>query len=241
MPVSQILDIIRVAAALSVLAYASISDLKTRRVNNYAWVALAAVGVIALFVQIAFREADWFYLMFTPLLVIVIYFLYRFRLIYGGADAKALIALAITFPFWPSVPLGAFPLWRSFFPFAYVILANSVLMLSLLPLLFLAYNLVNLRGKVEFPHCLLGFKIPTATARGRFLWPLEKLDDGKRRYVSSLRTKLGLDETAVEFAAAGIERIWVTPKIPFIVVLNIGLIVSLFCGDIISKIISLLV
>ena len=42
--------------------------------------------------------ANLHYLIFIPVMIALIYILFQLRLIFGGADAKALIALAILVP-----------------------------------------------------------------------------------------------------------------------------------------------
>jgi hypothetical protein len=68
-------------------------------------------------------------------------------------------------------------------------------------------------------------------AREKFVWPLEKIVDGKQKFVY-MPKDFDADEELKEFERAGIKEIWVTPKIPFMIPLLIGFIISFILGDI---------
>lgn len=71
-----------------------------------------------------------------------------------------------------------------------------------------------------------------AKAKEAFVWGMEKVVDGKRK-------KTILPQKDVDFARFGNEKIWVTPRVPFLIPLTIGYVLSFFLGDILYKIISL--
>ena len=68
-------------------------------------------------------------------------------------------------------------------------------------------------------------------AKNSFVWPLEKIVDGKRklRYTSHISDPI--DDWEM-FEHHGIDKIWVTPKIPFMIPLLIGFISAFLIGDI---------
>ncbi len=68
-------------------------------------------------------------------------------------------------------------------------------------------------------------------AREKFVWPLEKIIDGKRKFVYTPKD-FDVDEELNEFEKNGITDIWVTPKIPFMIPLLVGFIVAFILGDI---------
>ncbi len=73
------------------------------------------------------------------------------------------------------------------------------------------------------------------TAREKFVWPLEKLVDGKRKFVH-MPKNFDADEEFDAFQKHGINRIWVTPKIPFMIPLLVGYICAFTLGDILYTI-----
>ena len=151
----------------------------------------------------------------------------------GGADVKALMSLAILVPFEPRIFI--FPIWGSIMPFTWIILSNSVFIYLVIPISLFFYNLY--KRNFEFPNCFLGYKIDLYIARKRFVWPLEKIVDGKRK-ISYLSMNKDIEVIYKKFEAEGISNIWVTPKIPFMIPLLIGFIVSFFVGDILFMIMS---
>ena len=72
-------------------------------------------------------------------------------------------------------------------------------------------------------------------AKQTFVWPLEKIKDGKRK-LSFMPKDLDIDEELKIFEMKGIKEIWVTPKIPFMLPLLAGFLASFFLGDILSHI-----
>jgi hypothetical protein len=73
-------------------------------------------------------------------------------------------------------------------------------------------------------------------AKEKFVWPLEKIVDGKRK-LSLMPDDYDADEKIEAFEKQGIKEIWITPKIPFMIPLLAGFLTSFFLGDIISAII----
>jgi len=165
----------------------------------------------------------------------LMYLFFQMRLLFGGADAKALMALAILVPIQPLI--GAFPLWISFLPGSWIIFANATILFLLIPLSLLIYNL----GKrtLKFPHSLLGYVISVKKAKQKFVWPLEKIKDGKRKLMY-MPKNFDINEELAEFEKLGITEIWVTPKIPFMIPLLAGFLTSFILGDILLQIVRLI-
>ena len=228
-----LLDIIRLAIGTIILLYASISDLKTRKASNMLWIIMGSVGVILLVIQyFTIGIENPLYLVFVPFMIALMYILFHVKLIFGGADAKALMALAILVPLKPAIL--NYPIWESYMPFPWIIFANSVILFLFIPLSLLIYNIT--KRNVTFPHCLIGYKMSIEKAKEKFVWPLEKIVDGKRK-LSLMPDDYDADEKIEAFEKQGIKEIWITPKIPFMIPLLAGFLTSFFLGDIISAII----
>lgn len=231
---ATILSVIRLITGAGILAYASYTDIKTRRAANYLWVIMGAIGAILLVVQyltIGF-ENIW-YLVFIPIMILLMYAFFQMRLLFGGADAKALMAIAILLPIQPSI--GTFPIWTSFWPGSWTIFCNAVILFLIIPISLLIYNLV--KRNIQFPYALLGYKMSVEKAKQTFVWPLERIKDGKRK-LSYMPKEFDADEELKAFENQGITEIWVTPKIPFMIPLLVGFIVAFFPGDLLMQLIK---
>ena len=77
-------------------------------------------------------------------------------------------------------------------------------------------------------------------AREKFVWPLEKIQDGETKLV--IRPKeFDTNEEYDDFEKRGITEIWVTPKIPFMIPLLLGFICTFIFGDILYTIMRLFI
>ena len=228
-----LLDLVRLIVGITILGYASYTDIKTRRAANILWIIMGVIGVILILIQFfTTRFTNIYYLIFIPIMIALMYGLFQLRLIFGGADAKALMALAILLPVQPLIE--QFPLWgRSIMPGSWTIFSNSVAIFLVIPLSLLLYNLI--KRNVEFPYCFLGYKMSVEKAKQTFVWPLETIQDGKRKF-AYMPKDYDADDELIEFEKQGITEIWVTPKIPFMIPLFVGYIVTFILGDILFSI-----
>jgi preflagellin peptidase FlaK len=233
-----VLNLIRLITGAILLTYASYTDVKTRRAANKLWIIMAIIGAVLLLIQ--YLDGGFpniWYLVFIPIMIALMYLFFQMRLLFGGADAKALMALAILVPIQPTMLGEQLPLWESFMPGSWIIFANATILFLLIPLSLLVYNIG--KRNVKFPHSLLGYVITVEKAKQKFVWPLEKIKDGKRRLMY-MPKNFDIDEELAEFEKQGITEIWVTPKIPFMIPLLIGFLVSFFLGDLLLQLVRVL-
>lgn len=233
-----VLNLIRLITGAILLTYASYTDVKTRRAANRLWIIMAIIGAVLLLIQ--YLDGGFpniWYLVFIPIMIALMYLFFQMRLLFGGADAKALMALAILVPIQPTMLGEQLPLWKSFMPGSWIIFANATILFLLIPLSLLVYNIG--KRNVKFPHSLLGYVITVEKAKQKFVWPLEKIKDGKRRLMY-MPKNFDIDEELAEFEKQGITEIWVTPKIPFMIPLLIGFLVSFFLGDLLLQLVRVL-
>jgi len=228
-----LLDVVRLMVGIIILTYASISDIKTRRASNLLWIIMGTIGGILLIVQyITIGFENILQLIFIPIMIALMYVLFQLRLLFGGADAKAVMALAILVPIQPTIQ--GFPLWgNSFMPYSWVIFSNALILFLFIPLSLLIYNIF--KKDIEFPHCILGYKMKIERAKKSFVWPLEKIKDGKRKF-SYIPKNNNVDNQLKTFEKEGFKEIWVTPKVPFMIPLLASFLVSFFLGDILTHI-----
>jgi preflagellin peptidase FlaK len=196
-----------------------------------------ALGFAILGGMIYLFNSDLYFwkLMIVPIMFLIFILLYQFDIIKGGADAKALIALAILFPLYPlidTLPLIHLPYDAAQFvlPFPLLILFNAAVLTIAVPVFLLFYNLTM--KDVRFPAMLFGYKLPVAEAKNKFVWPMERIENGALKF--SVFPK-GSEFTAEEFdqlTAAGLKEIWVTPKIPFLIPIAASLLFSVIIGNV---------
>jgi preflagellin peptidase FlaK len=237
---ATILDIIRLITGTVLLTYASYTDIKTRRAANILWVIMASIGAILIIIQFLYVKDGFpniWYLAFIPIMIGLMYLFFQMRLLFGGADAKALMALAILVPIQPII--WSFPFLRLDFslPGSWIIFANAIILFLFIPISLILYNLI--KRNIKFPHSLLGYVITIEKAKQTFVWPMEKIKDGKRKLVY-MPKNFDVDEELAEFEKLGIKEIWVTPKIPFMIPLLAGFLAAFFLGDILLQIVRVL-
>ena len=232
----MMLDVIRLVIGISILSYASYTDIKTRRASNILWIIMGVIGAILLIIQyftIGFE--NMYYLLFIPIMIGLVYVLFQLRLIFGGADAKALMAIAILVPIEPAI--GQIPIWKGgIMPFSWSIFANSLVVFVLIPISLLIYNIT--KKNIQFPYAFIGYKMSVQKAKEKFIWPLEKIVNGNRKFIF-MPKDFDAEEELAEFEKNNITEIWVTPKIPFMIPLLFGFILAFIFGDILFYLLGL--
>jgi preflagellin peptidase FlaK len=181
----------------------------------------------------------WEDMLFWQLLDILIMFgllilLYQIDVIKGGADAKALIALSLMFPLYPMV--GVFPLIpipnelsMLLFPFSLLVLFNAAILSLIIPLGLLLYNLIH--RDIKFPAMLLGYRTDIDQAKKKFVWPMQRVENNGLKFVYFPKEDEENEKILQNLAAFGARRIWVTPKIPFLLFITAGLVMSAIVGN----------
>lgn len=295
-----IADILRLLV-VPVFAYAAWTDQRTRRVKNSVWTVVAAIGVLALTVDLwtilsspgsqlapfAIRTGV------SVVLMTALGFGFWMFGAFGGADAKAMMALSVAYPVFPTYQLlgTVFPTHTTpFGVFSFTILTNTVLVVMLYPVSLFVRNLVagnhtlslmpvamsvpvdeildvhgqlleDSRGRVrgadvDVLRMYLRWRDTTLDElrnhpeRFRYSvpWEPDKISDGRVMADGGIQDEWGVDrfmedvDTTYGSSAADIrcalthlseaDRVWVSPGIPFIVPMFIGLLVSIIVGDV---------
>jgi preflagellin peptidase FlaK len=204
---------------------------------------IACIAVIYQFYSLS-GQTLFYELLTIPLLIVVFYIFFQLKVLHGGADAKAMMAIAILMPFYPhffNLPLIQFGSERVgeamelFFPFAFLVLMNSVLFVVWVFLAFILYNAS--KKDFGFPEMLLGYRMDIEDVENKHVWAMERIVDGERVLV--LFPKKTDKESLKKLKGMDIKRIWVTPKIPFIVFITTGFIISVFLGNLFAALIGL--
>jgi preflagellin peptidase FlaK len=257
----QALEALRIFICLGFLAYASWSDYKTREISNNVWVAFGPIALILTLAQILFfpsisiggnisQSLAYYGLSFsiTSIFSIILFYVGA----YGGADAKALMCIALAMPFPPDLanPLSGFV--SLFFPIT--VFSNGVIIAVFSVFYALGRNLLwrfkeNRRffegyENVSIGHKILtllcGYKVSIKKLKESFLYPLEDFrinQQGKKRRYLLLFPKDEDRDNIIERVAKAVDKgeikspVWATPGLPMLIFITLGFILALIVGD----------
>ena len=257
----EVFDGARVFLCLAFFIYASWSDLKKREVSNRVWAVLAPLAFSLTFYQYFTFTREMlqiyaFSFVITSALSIILFYAGAF----GGADAKALICLSLALPY----PVHLFqPLGFVSPLFPITVFCNAVLLAALTVFYAIARNLLwkYRTGKKLFEGfegeamgrkiltVLCGYKINiTELERKKHFYLLEDVltaetGETERRLLvfPSDEKREKIFERILEASRGGRlgSAVWITPGLPLLVFITVGLIIALTLGDIIGVMLSL--
>jgi Flp pilus assembly protein protease CpaA len=206
---------------------------------------LIEVGLYALM----FGSATWAFFFLAPGpndqfyaalgAVIMARLLFEAHLLYGGADAKALMAIGLVLPLAPApwVPLTgpSSPLLENI-PFAFTVLVDASLATLVVPLAIAVGNLY--RGDRELRGLFHTYSLPTEELPRRFVWLKDpepsEAEDAETTEEDEARRRA----QAQELLQRGIRRVRVTPQLPFLVALLAGTLLSLAVGNLLFALVA---
>jgi len=170
--------------------------------------------------------------------------LFEAGILFGGADAKAVMVAGVLVPFFP-VPLGAVPRGilpiTSVLPFAVDLLMDAALLSVVIPIALAVRNVCRgeFRGRDGFTTYLL----PVEELATKFVWVRDERCPIDREEEAAIETSEGdrqwREKIAAELRARGITRVRVGPQIPFVVLLLAGAVAALLFGNLIFDLITL--
>ncbi len=167
------------------------------------------------------------------LMILIVRVLHKTKIIRGRADARALMTVAILQPLYPSF-LG-FPIFKPpyihiveiTFPFMFLVLLYSAIA-SLFYLLFILIRNIA-RGDRGFPEMFIGYRIPIEEVDKQHVWLMERVVNGE--HVLYVHPRDHTPEDLEKLKEIGRNKVWVQPKIPFIVYITAGLIMAYLIGN----------
>jgi len=253
---NELLDGARVLLSLSFLFFASWSDWKKREVSDKVWLVMAPLAFALTTIQYSLFSPQLFQFYALSFAVTSAFSVALFYAgAFGGADAKALMCLALALPLYPSYLLWSSIMFMSpLFPIT--VFSNGVLLAAFTVVYAVVRNLVwKLRTGGKFFEgfenestwrkalvFLTGYKVKaTALEHGHF-YPLEDIDITKIGENEKRLLVLPRDEKAegvVEkiLSATREERlpneVWATPGLPLLIFITVGFIVALTFGDLV--------
>jgi preflagellin peptidase FlaK len=218
-----VLDQIRIVLAIAMLGIATASDIKKREINDIIWVVFGAIG--AILIPFAPNLNDELLKIGISMIVAPIaLIIWRFGL-FGGADAFALIALAVLAPNLTLVGGTTTP---------FTVLTNAVI-LSVVPMFINATrNAIRIARKIDIfegfnetrGRKILAMFIGYRAANPKFGFSIEQ-KNGKYK-------KLNLSMQHAEHAAFCEKKdTWITPGVPYMIFIFAGFVIQLVYGDVI--------
>ncbi len=189
--------------------------------------------------------ALWWRTLSVLFVIIIIDLAWRLRLLHGGADAKALMWVALLIPDWTTVPLSLSQATST----AYVALPPSLSLLMwgglsflVIPFILLARNL--LAGHVQSIGDLRlawhASKIERNEVLNKHVWLLTTLIDlpdgttgahHRNRAPRTTPTRAALEASVQSLEEAGIDQVWVSSKLPLLVFLFPAILPLVLLGD----------
>ncbi len=161
--------------------------------------------------------------------------LFEGGVLYGGADAKALMIAGIMLPISTitlfAVPASVAPV-LSLYPFSVTVLMNGALLTLAVPITIALLNVR--RHEFHFPKGFLGYTIGVEDLPHRWVWLRDPTFGGvpdAAEAATSAEDQAFRERTATELKAQGVSRLWVTPQIPFLVILAAGVGAALIAGN----------
>lgn len=174
-------DLLRLLA-LPAFAWVALEDIRTRRVPQWVWMPLVGLALVALAWEgrraAAAGNPVWAVEFLVPAavsigIVVPIAYLFWWLGLFGGADGKALLVIAVLFPTVPAYTVGATTVPLVVPPtgaFAFTILVNAVLVGVVVPIALAATN--ALRGQFG-RRMFVAYPIPVEQTVQKPGWLLE--------------------------------------------------------------------
>lgn len=247
-------------ASGAVIGRPSLADIKAGSRLDLAAVAVYAVALVGLvwgaqrhgqvepldlvLWDVAGAQALWWELIGVTLVLLIVDLAWRLRLLHGGADAKALMWVAMLVPTWGALtwiqPGDAAVLAL---PPALSILLWGGLAFLLIPPWNMVRNFVrgDLKQAADLRHAFHAERMPLEAVKGAHVWMLSTVEvglDGSERVVHRVRAPRrtpsaeAVDEAIAALSELGVARVWVTRKVPLLVVLWPACVLALLLGDV---------
>jgi len=214
---------IGIVLALTMLIVGSIIDIWKREIHDYYWIGFGSVGFLLLLIDpdlISNLLTIGFALIIAPFVILM----WRIGF-FGGADAFALIALAVIAPMATISENAVTP---------FTTLSNAAILFVFPFLINVMRNVVSqIKGENIFDEfdesagkklaaILIGYRAKTP----KFGFAIEKTKNGKKKF--DLVTHHAENQ---EFCTK--PNTWITPGVPYLLLITGGFVIQLFYGDII--------
>ena len=247
------LDMIGLVVSFTFLIYSSWSDIVSREVSDRVWMIFFPVGLTLTTIRLVAQSGSWLPILLSVAVTVAISLALPFLGLWGGADGKGFICLALMNPVIPALGGSLFHIVDPLFPL--VVFCNAYIA-SLFAVLYpIQRNLRARRRKrlfkglehESFLHkaaaLLTGYQVQIDDLESKpYLFPLESIhlqeSTVRRRFEFNLRIDSDRSKELAEIkraADSGLLEggIWVSPGLPFLVFVTLGLAISVLFGDVV--------
>jgi preflagellin peptidase FlaK len=251
------LDLIGLVSSFAFLSFSSWKDVRTREVTDRVWLLFYPVGLVLLATRFFTQTDPWLPTVLSVAGALAIAIVWPYLGLWGGADSKAFLCLAIMNPLIPSLDARMPHIVDPFFPLvvfcnAYVASLASMLYAVLRNLrtrpLHTLFDGLQGEGRLrKLAAFLTGYRIPVDELESKsFLFPLETVRQGST-FTRHFKFELNVDsDPQKEFTQIIAARdsgllhgtVWVSPGLPFLLFMTAGLALTLTVGDMIWYVVS---
>jgi len=251
-----IIDSIAIIASIALLTYASWNDYISREVPDIVWIIFAPTGIILTFLRLYVEKDLILISLFSVAIIAIISLIAFYTGMFGGADAKALICIALAMPVYPifltkfvqpmfplSVMVNSFLI--ASFVSVYAVLRNVYWLVSKKEKLFYELESESLGKKIL--AFISGFKISIDEYKtDKHLHLIEKIESKngtKERHLEILFILENHGEDLNDYVPKeylnmnSSRNVWVTSLIPMIIFITLGYLATLIIGDTVLNII----
>jgi preflagellin peptidase FlaK len=237
------LDVIRTGVAVAMLSYGSVRDLRTREVHDVLWVAGGGAGLVLDAYELLLGTLTVRHLVYSVGFMAGAMIVLGYLRLLGGADLLAFMALSIIHP---RAPVYLYGLWGWAPPFyQFTLISNTAIAGIAAPLVTLARNLGAASGGADLFErhgdlsatrkaalMFTAVNLRLSEVRGPpYQYPLEEAGGSIR-----LRPDIWDDEKAAEtfrlLGERGVERVWVSATLPYLMLITAGYVLSVALGDV---------
>jgi len=251
----QVVDLAAIIVTIFFFGLGSYFDLKTREVDDWVWLVYGPIGLALTVVRLLIEPSTLILTVVSIAVTAVVSFgLFYFGL-FGGADCKAIICLGLTLPLPPSSFQPVLGYLHPVFPVVVVVtgfvcsaaiavwygLRNFAAYFSRREDMFEGLQREGAWRKAM--ACILGYRAEVSKLRSTFyLYPMEEVLQSAEGPHRALKLYMDAEtdrepvvsEFSKSLAKMGYEgKVWVTPGIPMLLFILIGLGLALVLGDIV--------
>ena len=254
------LDVIGLAASFTFLIYSSWSDIVSREVSDRLWIVFYPVGLVLTAIRLVAQVGSWQQILLSIAITVAISLMLPYLGLWGGADGKGFICLALMNPVIPALGGNLVHIVDPLFP---VVVFSNAYVASLCAVLYpIQRNLRMHRARTLYEGLehesllrkatafLTGYRVRVDELESKpYLFLLESihLQESKveRSYKFNFRVDLDYSKQLAEIKRAaelGLlpTGVWASPGLPFLVFVTLGLGISLLFGDVIWYFVSTL-
>jgi preflagellin peptidase FlaK len=254
MDVLAILQLLAIAVTMFFFGLGSILDLRSREVDDRVWLVYGPMGLVLTIVTLFLDPSKIILTVLSAGIAFVLAIGLVYFGLFGGADAKAVMCLGLTIPLVPRDFPGLVSYAHPFFPI--VVLVTGFLCSVLAAVWLGVENLFTYSrlGSAMFQGLeheskwrkglamISGYPAELARLCSVFyLYPMEEIvqtsDGARRSFKLFVDAEADRDKMVSELSNAYSKlslqgQVWVTPGLPMLVFMTVGLVVTLIFGDI---------